>query len=75
MILRTRKKSSLYGKCIRGDGKEIKESEICNTKGTCQGVRIIGVSVLSGLSDMKSRTLVLSVNLGRHYHGKKMFKF
>ena len=28
MILRTRKKSSLYGKCIRGDGKEIKESEI-----------------------------------------------
>ena len=54
MVLRTRKKSSLYGKCIRVDGKEIKESEIYNTKGTCQSVRIIGVSVLSGLPDMKS---------------------
>ena len=75
MVLRTRKKSSLYGKCIRVDGKEIKESEIYNTKGTCQSVRIIGVSVLSGLPDMKSRTRVLSMNLGRHYHGKKMFKF
>ena len=58
MIFRTRKKSSLYGKCIRVDGKEIEESEIYNTKGTCQSVRIIGVSVLSGLSDMKSRTRV-----------------
>ena len=31
-----------------------------DTKGTCQSVRIIAVSVLSGLSDKKSGTHVLS---------------
>ena len=40
--------------------KQIQQNPVnTDTKGTCQNVRIIGVSVLSGLSGKKSRTYLL----------------
>ena len=47
-----------------------------DTKGTCQNVRIIGVSVLSGFPDKKSRTHVLLMKRPRQasFYSNKTFQ-